>query len=50
MAKKGMRRPDVEEKHGTEGMQSMHLEKNTVNPVPEVQGNNKKKQNKSKNH
>jgi len=38
MAKQGMRRPDVTEPHGTEGRQRMHLQKNEVEPVPEIQG------------
>ncbi len=38
MAKAGMRRPDVEEPHGTEGSQRMHLSKNDAPPVPEIQG------------
>jgi hypothetical protein len=38
MAKAGMRRPDPREPHGTEGWQRMHIEKNEVEPVPEIQG------------
>lgn len=38
MAKAGMRRPDPREPHGTEGRQGMHIEKNEVPPVPEIQG------------
>lgn len=38
MAKAGMRRPDVTEPHGTEGAQRMHIQKNEVPPVPEIQG------------
>ncbi len=38
MAKAGMRRPDVEAYHGTEGKQKMKVPKNTVKPVPEIQG------------
>lgn len=38
MAKAGMRRPDVTEPHGTEGWQRMHVQKNEVEPVPEIQG------------
>ena len=38
MAKAGMRRPDPEEPHGTESNKKNHFEKNTVKPVPEIQG------------
>ena len=38
MAKAGMRRPDPSEPHGTEGWQRMHVQKNIVEPVPEIQG------------
>lgn len=38
MAKAGMRRPDVTQPHGTEGSQRMHVQKNEVPPVPEIQG------------
>lgn len=38
MAKKGMRRPDPREPHGTEGRQKMNIPKNDVEPVPEIQG------------
>lgn len=38
MAKAGMRRPDPEEPHGTEARQRLHLKKNEVPPVPEIQG------------
>ncbi len=38
MAKAGMRRPDVTEPHGTEGRQTMNIQKNDVPPVPEIQG------------
>jgi hypothetical protein len=38
MAKAGMRRPDVKDYHGTEGKQRMNVQKNTVKPVPEIQG------------
>lgn len=33
-----MRRPDPSEPHGTEGRQGMHIQKNEVEPVPELQG------------
>lgn len=38
MAKAGMRRPSVTEPHGTEADQRMHVKKNEVEPVPEIQG------------
>ena len=38
MAKAGMRRPNVTEPHGTEGWQRMQIQKNEVEPVPEIQG------------
>lgn len=38
MAKAGMRRPDPEEPHGTEGGQAFHRQKNRVRPVPEIKG------------
>lgn len=38
MAKAGMRRPDPREPHGTEGRQRMHIQRNDVEPVPEIQG------------
>lgn len=38
MAKAGMRRPDPEEPHGTEGGQSQDLTKNDAKPVPEIKG------------
>jgi hypothetical protein len=38
MAKAGMRRPDPKTPHGTEGTQGMHIPKNVVQPVPEIQG------------
>jgi len=40
MAKKGMRRPDPKDKdaHGTESNRKLHIEKNIVPPVPEIQG------------
>lgn len=38
MAKKGMRRPDPGESHGTEGNKKQHFTKNDVPPVPELQG------------
>lgn len=38
MAKAGMRRPDPRALHGTEGRQRMHIPRNEVEPVPEIQG------------
>ncbi len=38
MAKAGMRRPNVEEPHGTEGSDRLHIPKNDAPPVPEIQG------------
>jgi hypothetical protein len=38
MAKAGMRRPDPEEPHGTEGDVRQKFPKNTARPVPEIQG------------
>ncbi len=38
MAKAGMRRPNVEAPHGTESNKRLHIKKNDVPPVPEIQG------------
>ena len=38
MAKAGMRRPDVNEPHGTECNKKAHFPKNDQQPVPEIQG------------
>jgi hypothetical protein len=38
MAKAGMRRPDPKDSHGTESNKKVHLPKNKVKPVPEIQG------------
>ena len=38
MAKSGMRRPDPKDAHGTESNHKTHIPKNTVEPVPELQG------------
>ena len=38
MAKAGMRRPDPKDPHGTESNHKMHIDKNDVPPVPEIQG------------
>lgn len=37
MAKAGMRRPDTSDAHGTESNHKQKVERNTSNPVPEVQ-------------
>jgi hypothetical protein len=38
MAKAGMRRPDPEDPHGTEGDVIQKFPKNDARPVPEIQG------------
>ncbi|PXV85604.1 hypothetical protein C8E03_11637 [Lachnotalea glycerini] len=38
MAKAGMKRPDPKEPHGTESNHKLHIPKNSVAPVPEIQG------------
>lgn len=38
MAKAGMRRPDPKEPHGTESNHKMNFPKNTIPPVPQIQG------------
>ena len=38
MAKKGMRRPDPSDPHGTESNKKQNFPKNDMNPVPEIQG------------
>jgi hypothetical protein len=38
VSKKGMRRPDVTEPHGTESNKKLHLSKNEREPVPEIKG------------
>ncbi len=38
MAKAGMRRPDPKEPHGTESNHKTNFKKNTMEPVPEIQG------------
>lgn len=38
MAKAGMRRPSPKDPHGTESNKKTHIPKNTVSPVPEIQG------------
>ncbi len=38
MAKAGMRRPDPEAPHGTEGEAAQNLQRNAARPVPEIQG------------
>ena len=43
MAKKGMRRPDPEQPHGTESNHKNKFPKNDQPPVPEIQGKEKHK-------
>jgi len=43
MAKKGMRRPDVSEPHGTESNKKTVFPKNETEPVPEISGKAKNK-------
>ncbi len=38
VAKAGMRRPDPKQPHGTESNRKLHIPKNDVPPVPELQG------------
>ena len=38
MAKAGMRRPDPKDPHGTESNHKSRFPKNSVPPVPELQG------------
>ena len=38
MAKKGMRRPDVTEPHGTESNKKRQIPQNEQEPVPEIKG------------
>lgn len=42
MAKAGMRRPDPSDPHGTESNKKMKIEKNELDPVPEIKGKVKK--------
>lgn len=48
MAKAGMRRPDPKEPHGTESNYKLHIPKNDVKPVPEIQGKAKSGKEKAK--
>ena len=48
MAKAGMRRPDPKEPHGTESNHKLHIPKNDVKPVPEIQGKAKSGKEKAK--
>jgi hypothetical protein len=41
MAKAGMRRPDPKEPHGTESNKNTHIQKNDIQPVPEIGGKGK---------
>lgn len=38
MAKAGMKRPDPAEPHGTESNKKNKIPKNSVEPVPEIEG------------
>ncbi len=49
MAKKGMRRPDVSDSHGTESNKKNKFPKNQMPPVPEIQGKAKTGNEKAKN-
>ncbi|SMB79074.1 hypothetical protein SAMN00017405_0724 [Desulfonispora thiosulfatigenes DSM 11270] len=42
MAKAGMRRPDPSEPHGTESNKKQKFPKNSMKPVPEIQGKAKR--------
>jgi hypothetical protein len=48
MAKAGMKRPDPNQPHGTESNHVMHIPKNSVPPVPEIQGKAKSGKEKAK--
>lgn len=48
MPKPGMRRPDPRQPHGTESNKKLHIEKNEVAPVPEIQGEAKSGKEKAK--
>ena len=48
MAKAGMRRPDPKDPHGTESNRKIHIPKNEVEPVPEIQGKAKTTKEKAK--
>ena len=48
MPKPGMRRPDPRQPHGTESNKKLHIEKNDVAPVPEIQGKAKSGKQKAK--
>jgi hypothetical protein len=37
LAKAGMRRPDPADPHGTESNKKLKTDKNTIQPVPEIQ-------------
>jgi hypothetical protein len=41
MAKAGMRRPDTSDPHGTESNKKMKIDRNIIEPVPEIQGKSK---------
>ena len=48
MPKPGMRRPDPKAPHGTESNKKLHIEKNELPPVPEIQGKAKSGKQKAK--
>lgn len=50
MAKVGMRRSDVTEPHGTESNKKLHIERNELEPVPEIQGKAKAGHRKANNY
>lgn len=48
MAKAGMRRPDPSDPHGTESNKKQKFPRNSMKPVPEIQGKAKRGHNDSK--
>ena len=42
MAKKGMRRPDPSDPHGTESNKKQKTDRNRQRPVPEIRGKKKR--------
>lgn len=48
MDKKGMRRPDSSDPHGTESNKKNKFDKNETAPVPEIQGAAKSRNKKAK--
>lgn len=49
MAKKGMRRPDNSDAHGTQSNHKNKYPKNDMTPVPEIEGKAKSGHNKANN-